>query len=328
MTSERKDRSRMHFEASFFREHFDPQKPDAARLLFKRSVRSVEIEVSSFCNRACWFCPNATHPRKEKNYMDERTYSTLLADLQSIDYDGVISFSGYTEATHDPRFVDKVRMARTMVPGSYIFTCSNGDFLTRDYLDALADAGMNQLFVSCYVDDRRPSSFSLDRANAAIRKLQKRLDLELDYSVSDESSICAEAKNTRLRLTVSSRDHSVHANDRGQTVAITQPGRYEPCSWVFSNVYIDFDGTMKPCANVRSDIPAHTNFMYGRIDHSGALFSLYASEVAAKWRRKLIGFGGKDGPCTRCTQGVLADTEENRMITNQLIQLLARDERS
>ena len=29
----------------------------AAQTLFKRSVVMVEVEVFSYCNRRCWFCP-------------------------------------------------------------------------------------------------------------------------------------------------------------------------------------------------------------------------------------------------------------------------------
>ena len=38
-----------------------------AAAIFQRAVRMVEIEVFSYCNRRCWFCPNATIDRISKN---------------------------------------------------------------------------------------------------------------------------------------------------------------------------------------------------------------------------------------------------------------------
>lgn len=320
MTLNGKSPDRMHFNTVFLPEHFRAPPPESQAELFRTAVRSVEIEVSSFCNRSCWFCPNATHSRRERNFMSDDVYSWVIGALAGISYDGVISYSGYTEAAHDRSFLDRIRFARERLPHSHIFTCSNGDYLTPEYLEELADAGMDHMFISCYVDDRREGSFSLPRALTAIGRLQRRLGLALDYKISDGSSVCAEATNKRTRLTVSCRDHSVYANDRGGTVKVKQPGRHEPCSWVFSNVYIDYDGTMKPCANVRADIPSHAQFMYGSIRSPSSLFELYWSDKATSWRRDLVAFGQKSGPCAHCIQGVVSDTEENRGLAATIVR--------
>ena len=38
--------------------------PDAAQLLFKKYVTVVHLEISSFCNRSCLYCPNGQLPGK------------------------------------------------------------------------------------------------------------------------------------------------------------------------------------------------------------------------------------------------------------------------
>lgn len=44
----------------FVKEHFEVQtNKHKAALLFKRSVRHIDIEISSYCNRVCAYCPNA-----------------------------------------------------------------------------------------------------------------------------------------------------------------------------------------------------------------------------------------------------------------------------
>ena len=311
---------RMNYETHFFSEHFKILPLRERSNLFKQAVRSVEIEISSYCNRACWFCPNATYSRKEKKYMSDLVYSSIIEALATIDYDGVISYSGYTEASHSRKFIDRICHARSVLPKSYIFTCSNGDFLTPEYLDELAHAGMDQMFISCYIDDKSKGSFSLIRALTAMSRLQKRLDLKMQYTVADPVSVCAEVINKHNRLTISCRDHSVFANDRGGLVHLTRPERVEPCGWVFTNVYIDYDGTMKPCANVRADVPLHSRFMYGKITNRNSIFDIYGNEIATKWRRNLVTFGKKSAPCKYCTQGIIPDTEENRTFSTQAFQ--------
>ena len=322
MTQPSLKQDRMHFSTRFLPDHLAVQPIEARKALFQASVRSVEIEVSSYCNRTCWFCPNATYSRRAKYYMGDDVYGWIIDSLTRIGYDGVISYSGYTEASHDRSFIERIRFARERLPQAHIFTCSNGDYLTCDYLEELADAGMSQMFVSCYIDDHKPGSYTLTRAQNAINRLQNRLDLLLDYKLVEPTAICAEATNKPMRLTISCRDHSTHANDRGQLVDVTRQVRHEPCSWVFSNVYIDYDGTMKPCANVRADVAAHSDFMYGRIDGPDALFNLYGGEIATEWRRNLVGFGAKGGPCQRCIQGVVPDMKESRAEAERLVSQL------
>ncbi len=66
--------------------------PGAAASAFKRGVRMVEIEVFSYCNRRCWFCPNATIDRISSNtLMPEPTYLAILDQLASIGYARMIS---------------------------------------------------------------------------------------------------------------------------------------------------------------------------------------------------------------------------------------------
>src|SRR5688572_22288689 len=76
-----------------------------ARALFAESVDLVEIETFTFCNRKCWFCPNAAMPfRQDKpgtQYMDEALYLRILGDLNSIQYKGQIQFGRYNEPLAD-----------------------------------------------------------------------------------------------------------------------------------------------------------------------------------------------------------------------------------
>ena len=297
-------------------EHFlrldDPEKQ---KNLFKLSVRAVEIEVSSYCNRKCWFCPNSKIDRRTaKNFMDEGVYLRILSELASIDYDGWISYSGYAEAMADRSFITRVRQARAALPRAWIMTCSNGDYLTPEYLEDLADAGINELYVSAYVDDHQPN-WTDDRALTALSRFVFRMGLTPNFeTVQPGSQYQVKLNHARVTLIVGSRNHLIHANDRGNTVDINRPMRTSPCTWVFSNVYIDWDGTVVPCCNVRSDVPEHKDYLIANLSSGATIFEAYANSSAVEWRRSMARFGPKANPCTNCYQGSIPDTPQNRQV--------------
>ena len=65
---------------------------------FKEALKLIEIEIFSFCNRKCWFCPNSSVDRiSETTFMDEDVYLGLIKQLQEIDYSGELTYSRYNE---------------------------------------------------------------------------------------------------------------------------------------------------------------------------------------------------------------------------------------
>lgn len=56
---------------------------------FKKDLHLIEIELFSFCNRTCWFCPNSVIDRRSKNIeMSEKTYLSILEQLRDIEFNG------------------------------------------------------------------------------------------------------------------------------------------------------------------------------------------------------------------------------------------------
>lgn len=64
--------------------------PSNAKDIFKACVNAAHVEVSSYCNRTCSFCPNATYDRRSKTFMSDEIFFRSLSDLKSIDYSGTI----------------------------------------------------------------------------------------------------------------------------------------------------------------------------------------------------------------------------------------------
>ena len=93
------------------REAFFPQLDrDAAKDLFKRNVRRVEIETHSYCNRRCGYCPNVVGDRLGENKrMTSEVWLLVLRNLQEIDYEYNFVLNGYNEP-----LTDRIILSQTM----------------------------------------------------------------------------------------------------------------------------------------------------------------------------------------------------------------------
>ncbi len=70
------------------RNHFFRQsEASLKRKLFKNSVRRIAIEIFSYCNRTCYFCPNKAGGRLgDQKFLDEGIFLRILDDLASIEF--------------------------------------------------------------------------------------------------------------------------------------------------------------------------------------------------------------------------------------------------
>lgn len=276
--------------------------PAQARALFKASVRSVEIETFTFCNRVCWFCPNAAIDRRSvRQHMDEALYLAILADLGSIDYDGEISYSRYNEPLADRIILDRLRQARRLVPKARLATHSNGDYLDADYLRQLHGAGLAALHLQVYPPNgqRYDDAWSV----AQIRQRAAKLGVPMLMTRTRPGWYHkARLFLGTMHLTLSAYNFERHACNRAGLVAQGRSAaRLSPCLVPFDGLYIDWNGAVVPCCNIRSDAPAHAGYVVDRLSPTRNLFAAYADSPLVEWRRSLSGWGAKEAPCDQCT---------------------------
>ncbi len=303
-----------------------------ARELFKSSVSKVEIEVTSYCNRVCPFCPNSFLDRRTvKHYMDDAIYDRVLADLSSIDYRGRVCFARYCEPLADREFfLERLRRCRDAVPNATPVVYTNGDYLTPEYLDRLYEAGMRSMVLSVYLGEHHAYDYKVVRE----RVLARATDLGHPFRlVQDEPAAINVIVDYKpdVTLIVRGRDFESpilvngvpQALDRGGSVAGEAPfRRRSPCFAVFSELQIECNGTVVPCCNIRSDNPEHRDYTVGVIGRDGGVFDIWSNAAMAQWRRSLFAFGDKDAPCSSCSYLVQIETpaavEQLRSAAEQL----------
>ena len=86
--------------------------------------------------------------------------------------------------------------------------------------------------------------------------------------------------------------------------------RKSPCTIPIRAVYVDYDGSMVPCCDIRSDFEKHKNFIVYKLTPENSIFEGYANSRLVEWRRELTRFGDKKFPCNGCSYETYPATPE------------------
>jgi radical SAM protein with 4Fe4S-binding SPASM domain len=132
------------------------------------------IETRSTCNRTCEACIRNSHPDREavqpwfeENEMSADTVMRLMRESQAIGFRGVVCLQFYNEPLQDPRLAEFAALAKGM-GFSYVFTCTNGDYLD-EALAAELDGRLDEILVALYMGEPAKS-----RREAWLRTLFKK----------------------------------------------------------------------------------------------------------------------------------------------------------
>ena len=271
---------------------------DRAKALFSRYVDQVEIENHSFCNRVCWFCPNAfTDRRSVSHEMPEHVFETIVGGLSEIDYAGALTWSRFHEALSSPRIFPRLEAARAALPRAGLVMISNGDYLNRKTLPRLDALGLDRLIVDLYMPDgreREPEAIA-----AGLRKFSRRTGMALEST----GEFSYRVVGLRMKVTVDIPFYTEsNISTRGGLIEVEKLSTYRRravCMAPIRHVVIDYDGKGMMCCQTRSDAPAHRQAIVGDLAEPGyGLFHLYRDLGAT--RRTLLSLGEKTGVCLTC----------------------------
>ena len=131
-------------------------------------LKEVEIQLVSWCNRSCDFCPSRKIANPKKN-MSLETINIITTQLEGIKFAGMIGLHLMSEPLLHPNFPQIVADFRRRLPGAFLRIESNGDVL-KDWhqLQSYFHVGLNEILINCY-----DSPEQLERRNAMILELLK-----------------------------------------------------------------------------------------------------------------------------------------------------------
>lgn len=292
---------------------------------FKKLVNHIDIELYSYCNRTCWFCPNSFLERKNhKEFLDPSLYTTLLQDLASITYDGCISFNGYSEPFGNEFFYERLHEAKELLPHALLAANTNCDFLDDNALQKAYESGLRQLNMQIYLQEEE--LFTPELVAKKLSHLQKRLrGVVFDTPKIRHDLIEYPCSYHDMHIRAYARDFRVNGIDRSDLEVQTRPSnRNTPCTIATNQVIINYKGEMLPCCHIRSDYDKHASFVFATLQKKPAsLFEAYFSKKSLAWKKSLLSFDTTfESPCTNCLFHPVADNEVTREYVATLNALL------
>ena len=292
------------FSYSVFQENITPFDK---RRAFKDSVHYIEFETSSMCNRVCHYCPNALVDRRSHNtIMDGDIFTKVISELAEISYDKLINLSGYNEPLADRGILERIATVRRMLPNVYIRIFSNGDYLTRDYLDELCAAGLNNIQMSIHRQPNEP--YSNDVAVDRIKKMAERLGLQSPDINSNPSGtgISALLPYQGLNLNMFQIDYEHYGLDRAgllDKVGKLPSDRTDACTLPINMFTIHYNGNVMPCCHFVGDNKQHEQYVCGNVKDQ-SIVDIYSGKALVDWRISLYSSDVKLAPCNSCNRDV------------------------
>ncbi len=269
------------------------------KLLFKDNIDNINLELSSFCNRSCNYCPVSVYKRNYQKYFNNNLLNVILSDLSSINYDRSISLNLYNEPLANKTFfVKKMALIKKFLPKTILQTSSNGDYVrNKDFLHELGKNGLNKLKITLHPPKNKTWEHKMMKNY--LERYLKRLDLYSDSNFPDD--LHCYIKIGKLFLTIQCPDWANNGNNRGETVSVKKKvfNRTKPCVKPFREFTIFEDGSVTQCCEAFYDKTYKENSI-GKINKKNSIFDLYSSKVLSRIRLELFGWSVKSGICSSC----------------------------
>lgn len=321
----------MEFSPPICRDHFNSALDrDAAKALFKASVSYVSIETFSYCNRKCWFCANSFIPRadlKANQVIDPALFEKVVQGLGEIDYDKTVNMSGYNEPMADKRILEHISFVRRLVPKARISIFSNGDYLTRAFLEALHEAGLNELYLSIHTGNNE--ALHDDKVKKRIAHYQDHLGLDVRMShMEPGKQYKGRIQFKDMFIQLYEPNMKTMGSDMGGLIkdVANAYNRTEPCFEPTRHFTVEFNGNVVPCCRIRTDADTHKNLALCSMDDVDDIFQAYMHPTTTEWRKSVSFTGEKTFPCDTCDNSLYkGNVIVNWRLKRMQAQLSARE---
>lgn len=245
-------------------------------------IKLVEIEIHSFCNRVCVWCPNKfIYRNKNKVNMEIESYKKVLMSLKNNNFNGVISYSRYNEPLSDIQLLKSyIGVTKNILPNIKLVCNTNGDYISKE---ALNDLFIDELSIMDY--DCKGGDYYLNLLNKIDCNIVKIEDNFIYAQFNNIKILCylnwpqyhqIEDRGGSLKENVFYKNNKMEwKNDkRLRTVPCLEPSKF---------IGIDYNGSVVPCCHVRSDNTDHEDFVLGNINDQD-LVDIFYSDKAVNFR--------------------------------------------
>lgn len=247
----------------------------------------IEIELFSYCNRQCNWCPNKQIDRLSQcNYLDLNILERLLQELKEANYLGKFSFSRYNEPFSQWEYFEQcLSLIKGYFPYATLVTNTNGDYLNKDIIQKTL---INELTIMDY--DCRGKDW-------CIHKLR---EWNIQNIQEYENYLLGVIDNKKI-LYYPNWPQVANISDRGGILnEYSQTIRNYPCFEPFHFLGINYDGTVSPCCNIRNDNISHQPYILGSLKNN-TLKDILLSDKTLQFKQKISnGDFTSEMPCYYC----------------------------
>lgn len=256
-------------------------------------LKRIEIEIHSFCNRQCLWCPNKYLDRNFYEELPEETFIKILKELKEEGFDSkdkknVIWFSRFNDPMYNIDLLSK-RLDQTKEYLPNVKTCvnTNGDFLSKEGLSKLKNLDhLNIMDYDCIGLEAAKKKFKdcgivILRVNKGhilvgthkyINKIFYRIDWPKHAVIEDRGGI--------LRNEIIYHDNIklyFKNNDFERVVSCSEP---------IISFYVYHTGEVTPCTHIRPDYEEHKQYIVGNVKDN-TIFEIYNSAKMNEIKERL-----------------------------------------
>lgn len=260
-------------------------------------LRLVEIELFSYCNRKCSWCPNSYIDRKSDcQYLNWEVLDKLLIELKDNKFNGVFSFSRYNEPFSDyVTLYYAIQHIKEFFPNSKYVTNTNGDYITESVLKLVP------------IDELTIMDYDYKGRDYCLQKLQEWHVVDIKEYGHYFTGMYG---NMKILYYYSWLEEAKISNRGGNLKSWSLQERDYPCYEPLFFIGINYDGTVSPCCNVRNDCQNRI-YILGDL-HEQSLSSMLKSEFYLDFVDAVTtGNFTEDMPCYYCNNNGGRYTREN-----------------
>ena len=263
-------------------------------------IKRIDIEIQSFCNRKCAWCPNNTIDRSFYKILPDFMFTKLLKELKEYDFnknnDAELTFLGFQEIFFNPILLKKrINEVRQYFKTININLNTNGDFLTKN---SLMNLNVNVINVMDY--DCKGVQYWTN----------KLLNLSCTNLIVQNNDIKAKFNNIWIRVTCNWPKHAGLENRGGYFSKDNLTNlkwkndmclRVVPCPEPVYNINISYNGSVTPCCHIRFDDVKHEQYILGNLSNS-SLYDIIFGEKMINFQKQItsLNYENYPMPCKNC----------------------------
>jgi radical SAM protein with 4Fe4S-binding SPASM domain len=235
------------------------------------ALKKIELNTTEICNRTCSFCPrgNPEVYGNSKNHMSLDTVKKIADDLNDINYSELISFVGFGEPFLYKHLFESISIFRKKLPNiNCLRVITNGDFLYKNKIKTLYEAGCNSLVISMYDKDISQDVLKLIPSNI-------KMEIIFKHAYSDKFEIKL-VNRTDIML--------------GKEININRP-----CFLPYYKMFFDWNGDVIVCSNDWGRQGKVGNVLQNSIEN------IWNNQLYSEYRKHLM-YGRRSDltPCKFC----------------------------